>query len=243
MTPRRPHRACLLRRALGAVACIGAACGPAHAQWLGNDYAAFGVPQVNYAANSYLNFTVLNNANRDAAASRSAAQAVSTLAPRTAERSAVAAELAALYPGGSRDQLTQVFNESLASFEQVASRLGLPRDDVAAALAAFIVGNYIAMHGEALPPDAEFIALTRRLRASLAASPAFAQAAPRQKRQAYEQLAMMGMFMTTARLALMQTPNPQAETHFRNHAKANLEQLLKRPAGSLEIKGGRMTVR
>ncbi|MGQ3053791.1 MAG: DUF6683 family protein [Roseateles sp.] len=231
-----------LRTALARALCALAFCGAAQAQWLGADYATFGVPQVNYAANSYLNLSVLNNANRDAAAARSASE-VSTLAPRTAERSSVAAELAAFYPGASRGQLTQVFTESLTSFEQVTQRLGLPRDDVAAALAAFIVGNYIALHGQALPADGEFVALTGRLRAALAASPGFAQAAPRQKRQAYEQLAMMGMFMTTARLALAKTPNPQAETHFRNHAKANLEQLLKRPAESLEIKGGRMTVR
>lgn len=228
---------------LCALALCGAAALPAQAQWLGADYAAFGVPQVNYAANSYLNFSVLNNANRDAAAARSAQAAASTLAPRTAERSSVAADLAAKYPGASRGQLTQIFNESLSGFDQVAQRLGLPRDDVAAALAAFIVGNYIALHGQALPADGEFVELTGRLRASLAASPAFAQAAPRQKREAYEQLAMVGMFMTTARLALMKTPNPQAETHFRNHAKANLEQLLGRPADRLEIQGGRMTVR
>lgn len=229
-------------RAAGVLALCVVASLPARAQWLGADYAAFGVPQVNYAANSYLNFSVLNNAGHDAAVARQAST-VSTLAPRMAERSGVAAELAALYPGASRSQLTQVFTESLAGFEQVAGRLGLPRDDVAVALAAFLIGNYIALHGQALPADDEFIALTDRLRASLAASPAFAQAGARQKRQAYEQLAMMGMFMTTARLALMKTPNAQAEMHFRNHAKANLEQLLKHPADRLEIKGGRMMVR
>lgn len=208
-----------------------------YAQWLGADYATYGVPQVNYAANSFLNFSVLNNANSEAAAAK-----ISTLAPPTGS-STVAADLAALYTAADRAQLTKVFTESLTNFEKVINRLELPRDDVAAALAAFLVGNYIAMHNEALPPDEQFIALTKQLRASLASSPNFAQSSPSQKRQAYEQLAMMGMFMTTAHMALVQTPNPKAETHFRNHAKANLEQLIKRPADQLQIKNGQISFR
>ncbi|GGY84346.1 hypothetical protein GCM10011613_31590 [Cellvibrio zantedeschiae] len=208
----------------------------AHAQWLGADYATYGVPQVNYAANSFLNFSVLNNASGEAASSE-----VSTLAPRVG-RSTTAADLAARYPGGAQAQLTQIFTESLTNFEQVAARLGLPKDDVAAALAAFLVGNYIAMKDTALPADEDFIALTKQLRASLASSHKFAKASPSQKRQAYEQLAMMGMFMTTAQMALTKTPNPQAQTHFQNHAKANLEQLLKRSADTLEIKGGQLNL-
>jgi hypothetical protein len=220
-----------------AVALMYIASMPTYAQWLGADYATYGVPQVNYAANSFLNFSVLNNASEEAAATK-----VATLAPRTG-RSTVAADLAARYPGANNTQLTRIFTDSLTNFEQVAARLGLPPDDVAAALAAFLVGNYVAMHGTPLPADEDFVALTGQLRNSLAHSPAFAQASAAQKRQAYEQLAMMGMFMTTARMALAQTPNPKAEAHFRNHAKANLEQLLQQPADRLQISGGQISLR
>ncbi|MFO1389296.1 DUF6683 family protein [Cellvibrio sp.] len=224
-----------LLKVSASVALLSTASISSHAQWLGQDYATYGVPQVNYAANSFLNFSVLNNASEEAAAE------TSTIAPRTG-KSTVAADLAARYTGADRAQLTKVFTDSLANFEQVTNRLGLPNDDVASALAAFLVGNYIAMHGTSLPPDEEFVALTAHLRTALASSPQFVESTPAQKRQAYEQLAMMGMFMTTARLALAQTPNPKAETHFRNHAKANLEQLLNRPADTLEIKGGQVSL-
>ena len=208
----------------------------AQAQWLGQDYAIYGAPQVNYAANSFLNFSVLNNASEEDAATEAL-----TLAPRTGN-STVAADLAARYPGAKPAQLTKIFNESLNNFDQVVSRLGLPQDDVAAALAAFLVGNYIAMRGTTLPPDEEFVELTGHLRNALASSPAFIQSSPEKKRQAYEQLGMMGMFMSTARIALTKTPNPQAEAHFRNHAKANLEQLLNRPVDTLEIKNGQISL-
>ncbi len=211
---------------------------PAHAQWLGQDYATYGAPLSSFGASNFLNLSVLNNP-KSGAASQSAA---TTLAPKVGP-STTAADLAAKYPSAQRAQLTKVFEESLAGFEKVSDHLRQPRDDVAVALAAFVVGNWCALQGQELPSDEDFVALTQRLRASLAASPAFTQANPAQKRLAYEQLAMLGMFMNTARMSLKQSPNPQAEANFREHAKANLEQVLKVPADKLDIRGGQIAVR
>jgi len=226
-----------IRLAFAALACCAAFVPTAHAQWLGQDYATYGAPLSSFGATNFLNLSVLNDAKSGATQDR-----MSTLAPAVG-RSTTAAELAARYPAAQRAQLTKVFEDSLSGFEKVSDHLRQPRDDMAVALAAFLVGNYCALHGQDLPSDEDFVALVHRLHASLVASPAFKQATPAHKRQAYEQLAMVGMFMNTARMALQQTPNPQAEGHFRDSAKANLEQLLKVPADRIEIRGGQIALR
>jgi len=212
---------------------------PARAQWLGADYATFGAPQVNYAASSFLNFTYLNEATP-----RRAGAAASTVVTSSGDGAASAAALAKGYPAEHRARMAGIFKESLAAFRKLEVQLNVPRNDLAVAMAAFICGHYMALHDQPLPPDAQFIALANQLRGGLVRSSALAGASKAVRQEAYEQFAMMGMFMATAQLALVQQrPGPQAEANFRQHARANLGAVLKVPAERLELTAGGLRLR
>jgi hypothetical protein len=101
-------------------------------------------------------------------------------------------------------------------------------------VAAFIAGNYIAYRNLDFP-DKDFPPLVEQIRSALTANPAVSHASASDKRQAYEQLAMVGMFMAVSREALKRKPDPKVEANFRETARANLEQLLKTDPDRLQI--------
>jgi len=160
-------------------------------------------------------------------------QAALTRAPGATADPRNAQALAAGYPANKRAEMARVFRQSFDAYRKLEAQLRLPRDDVAAAVAAFIAGNYMALRNLPLPPDADFLALVAQLRVTLGASPAFISSSARLKRQAFEQFAMQGMFMAASQLALMRKPDPAADRFFRDHARANLEQVLKIQADKL----------
>ena len=133
-----------------------------------------------------------------------------------------ATELAQRFPAPHRAAMTKAFEESFAFWQKLETQLGLTPNDVGAATAAFIAGNYAAFMQQQVP-DADFKALVAQMQGLLARNAAFAQAAPALKRQMYEQLAMVGTFMAVYREQLRQKPSPGEEVNFRNAAKANLE--------------------
>lgn len=129
---------------VGALALLGFAALPAHAQWLGADYANYGAP-----LNSFMQSSVLNNSSmiqaatpapRDnqghrssgsaTAGATSAAPAVSEVltlradAPPAVQRNA--ADLAAHFPPGHRAVMTKAFADSLDVWHQLETKLGLP---------------------------------------------------------------------------------------------------------------------
>jgi len=133
-----------------------------------------------------------------------------------------ATELAQRFPPAHRAAMTKAFEESFAFWQKLQTQLGLPPDDVGAATAAFIAGNYAAFMQQQVPDD-HFKALVAQMQATLARNAAFVQSSPAAKRAMYEQLAMVGTFMAVYREQLKQKPNAAEEVNFRNAAKANLE--------------------
>jgi len=133
-----------------------------------------------------------------------------------------ATELAQRFPAQHRAAMTKAFEESFAFWQKLETQLGLAPNDVGAATAAFIAGNYAAFMQQQVPDD-NFKALVAQMQGTLARNPGISQASPAMKRQMYEQLAMVGTFMAVYREQLKQKPNPAEEVNFRNAAKANLE--------------------
>jgi len=157
-----------------------------------------------------------------------------TLATEPPQVQAHARELAAQVPPAQREALAQAYSQAFEGYRQLERKLGLPENDVANALAAFIAGNYMALH-QVEVPDASFVRLAAQLRETLARNPGFSAMSSAAKRKLYEQSAMQGMFMAVARLAFLKQPQPAAEQNYRAAARASLEVALKLPAEQIRI--------
>ncbi len=158
---------------------------PLHAQWLGTDYPFTTAPQINYSANSFLNFSVLNQAvTPDAKGGKGAHPATRAAAGQGPTVAQTASQLAANFPQAAQAQMQAAYTAALAHFEQVMQRLGQPREDVASAMAAFLIGNQMVLRGQGLPPDAEFVSLCQQLRTQLKKNTGFQKARAAQRRQA-----------------------------------------------------------
>lgn len=226
MRLRRPGKAAL-------AGCLWAIAHAASAQWLGGDYATYGAPYSNYVASSFMNQTFMNQAAMKRAKS-AAGKANATLVPPGSQTSDTAKALAARFPPGQQPQIEQAFVQSFASYQRLEGQFFIPKNDLAGAVAAFLAGNYMAYHGSAFP-DQHFSPLVAQVRGILAASAPLASASPADKRRAYEQMAMVGVFMATGRDWFKRHPDAKTEAHFRETARANLQQLLQVDPDRLEI--------
>ena len=145
-----------------------------------------------------------------------------------------ATELAQRFPAQHRAAMTKAYEESFTFWQKLETQLGLAPNDVAAAVAAFIAGNYAAFMQQHVA-DADFKSLVLQMQGLLASNPAFMQSAPAAKRAMFEQLAMVGTFMVVYREHLNRQPSPGEEVNFRNAAKANLEAALGLAVERLQI--------
>jgi hypothetical protein len=170
----------------------------------------------------------------NAAGKRAAPRAVSTVASGSPQTASNARQLAMAVPPERREQMARVYVESFDTWRRLERKLGLPPDDVAGAIAAFIAGNYMAYRNVEVP-DETYHRLVEQMRGALTGSRAFATASASDKRRLYEQMAMVGTFMALARMSFQRQPNPQAEQNFRDSAAANLEAALKVPADQVRI--------
>ena len=149
----------------------------------------------------------------------------STLAPAAGEASGPRALAAAAAPDRRAD-LEARLARVLSAWQQISSALHLPPDDVAGPVAACIAGSYMVVHDVDLP-DADFVALVGQMRAVLQDNPRFTQALPVQRREMYEELAIIGTLLATGREAVRRgQASPQAGEALRRNARTNLDRLL-----------------
>lgn len=213
---------------------------PVMSQWLGGDYAATGAQYSSFAASSFVNQSIINGSMlKDAEATRRSWKgrppiAANTTAPNSVRPGATSHELAARYPAAQRIQIERAFNEAFIGYQKLEAQFGIPRHDVAGAVAAFIAGNYMAYRNVDFP-DKHFPLLVDQVRTVLASNPVFTRASAADKLQLYEQMAIVGTFMAVTYEAFKRNPNPEAERNFRQTAQANLEQFLKSDADRLQI--------
>jgi hypothetical protein len=163
-----------------------------------------------------------------------AVKRAATTAPPPASTSTPRA-LAARYPADQRARIERAFSESLRSYQQIEARFGIPGNDVAGALAAFVAGSYMAYRDVDFP-DQYFPVLVAQMRNVLSNNPAFQHASAAEKRDVYEQTAIIGTFMAATRETLKrQPPDATVARNFRASARANLEQFLKTDADRVTV--------
>jgi hypothetical protein len=151
------------------------------------------------------------------------------------------ARMAAHFPQAQRAEVERVYTELLDKYPQLMKQLGVPANDAAAAVAMFVAGSYIAYRGVDFP-DEHFKPLYQQMRQIIGAEPAFARATDAERRELYEQMAILGMHMTVTVFALQQQPNPQIAANTKRAAKDYLQQFMKVDADRLRITGQGLVV-
>ena len=124
--------------------------------------------------------------------------------------------------------------QMLAQYRQIESRFGLPEQDAAGAVAAFIAGNYMAYRDVGFP-DGNFPALVAQMRVVVETNTGFANGSEADKRILYEQLAVAGMQMALQREQLKRQPDVALRAQLIQTAKAQLEGFLKMDVTRLRI--------
>jgi len=206
--------------ALAQLALLGFAASSAHAQWLGADYAAYGAP-----LNSFMHSSVVNTSLMIQAADPAARSAPGTVTLRADAAPAVqrnAADLAQHFPPQHRATMTKAFADRMDVWHQLEDKLGLPRNDVGGALAAFLVGNYMVMTNREVS-DEEFGVVVEQLRRQPSLRTSLGAQTPSALRNLYEQSAMTGTFMALAYKSQQTNPQPVAQqANLRDAARENL---------------------
>jgi hypothetical protein len=221
------------------VACIVAAKSPARAEPL------IFVPS-DALANDTLTSILANEVLEDAAAGsgkprRGARKATSATVATTATTvitlgtPRMAAKLAEHCPPGQRSEVRRTYGSLLEKYRnEMEPKLGIPRNDLAGAVAAFLAGNYMAYNNTDFP-DRHFAPLMTQMRQTIGSNPDFAKASNADKQDMYEQMAILGMFMAGTQLALRQKPDAQVAANLKQAAKGYLEQFLKTDADRVQI--------
>ncbi len=125
-----------------------------------------------------------------------------------------------------RVRIIKAFEFSLSTYVKLEQALKIPKNDVAGALAAYLVGNYAANYNANIS-NATFITVVNQMRALLMDIPKFKSAAALVKRDIYEQWAIGGMFMYLANQELKKQPSNKAlALKVRTLAKANIQKFL-----------------
>ena len=145
-----------------------------------------------------------------------------------------AAKLTQGYPAARRPEALRVFNELLESYRSIEGQFGIPRNDVAGAVAAFLAGSYMAFRNVDFP-DEHFPPLVEQMRRIIASRPDFAAASATEKREMYEQMAILGMFMATTQMGLKTQPDPALQAKLRQSAREYLETFLRVDAERVQI--------
>lgn len=151
------------------------------------------------------------------------------------------ARMAQTYPAADRATAERVFDNMLTGYGQVARQLGVPQNDVAGAVAAFIAGSWMAYHDRDVS-DADFPVLVAQMRGVLRSTPEFVNAPATNRQDLHEQLAILGTTMALTRAQLQRQLNPALSAHMRAAARSYLTGFLKTDPDRLVIDGKGLTI-
>lgn len=143
-------------------------------------------------------------------------------------------KLSRTYPPPLRAEARRAFEALLVGYKRIEDQFGIPRNDMAGAVAAFIAGSYMA-YNNADFPDAKFRPLVTQMRQIIGESAEFAAASVAEKQETYDQLATLGMFMATTQMALKQTPNVDVQARLRTASAEYLKNFLNVDASRVRI--------
>lgn len=152
------------------------------------------------------------------------------------------ARMAQQYPAPDRAKAQRVFDSMLTGYGQVARQLGVPANDVAGAVAAFIAGSWMAYHDRDVA-DADFPVLVAQMRDVLRSTPDFVNAPIAEKQDLHEQLAILGTTMALTRAQLQRQPDAAMSTHMKKAAESYLSGFLKVAPDRLVIDGKGLSIK
>lgn len=207
----------------------------AAAQMLSPQYGTMGAPMSNFLSTSYLTQRLVND-GAFKSPTRSGNQVVVSLSAPAMAAPLMPARLASHYPVAQRAQAEQLFSELLARYPQIEQRFSIPRNDLGGAVAAFLAGAYMAYRGEDVS-DADFAVLARQIRQAMAGQKALAAASAEEKRAMYEQMAILGMFLSTTHLGLKAGEDEEKRAQLREAGRQYLEGFLKTDPARVHING------
>lgn len=148
--------------------------------------------------------------------------------------SAVPRKMASEAPPAARAEVEKVFSQLLSEYPKFERQSGFPANDLGGAVASFVAGSWMAYRDRDLP-DAHFAALATQVRGMISNNSQLASASPQERREVYEQMAILGLYMALTREGLKRSPNPLTSTNLRNAAKRYLEDFLKTDADRIQI--------
>jgi hypothetical protein len=210
-------------------AALGAAVPAAHAIDPMIVQPMYGVIGANNALNSFGKHWQRQHAH--ATAPRSAA--VNTVIAYR-EPALAPATLAAAYPVAQRAQAERSLGEVLQQYHALEDRLGIPRYDLAGAVAAFVAGNYMVMR-DVTVPDEDFKVLVKQLRQTVASAPEFQRASAADRQLMYEELAIVGLSMAVTHQAMQPTMDAATREKAQSAARGYLQRFLGADAERLRI--------
>lgn len=220
---------------IGFVWLTSVVCGSAaHAYGAGMDIGNLGGLDFSSTMNRIQWKNIERSAERRAAAGKVLASTTRFAPVVAGGQSAQARVLAAHYPPSHRAEAEQTFNTLLQGYGKIEQQFGVPRHDLAGAVAAFFAGSVMA-YNNADFPDQYFKPLVAQMRGMLASNPGFAQASDAERQQMYEQMAIVGMFMATTQMALKQRPDPEMAAKLRAVGQGYLEKFLQTDAARVRI--------
>ncbi|MGE4322275.1 MAG: DUF6683 family protein [Sphingobium sp.] len=171
-------------------------------------------------------------------------QSATTPAPTTIRLAArrMPARMAQAYPAADRAKAERAFDRMLTGYDQVSRQLGVPRNDVAGAVAAFIAGSWMAYHDRDVA-DADFPALVAQMRDILRSTPDFVNASAANKQDLHEQLAILGTTMALTRAQLQRQPDAALSARMQDAARSYLTGFLKIAPERLAIDSKGLSIR
>ncbi len=163
----------------------------------------------------------------------------STLAPAPPPGSrdkatATITKMVRAYPASVRPQAKKTFAQIYTKYRQVEKSNGIPKYDLAGAVAIFIGANYQGFRNVSVT-NSDLKTLIGQVRGALQNSPEFAKVKPAKKREAYQQFAILGLFAFYVQEYFQQQPNPDLQLNFSDACRRSLEQFFNVNADNIEI--------
>jgi Family of unknown function (DUF6683) len=150
--------------------------------------------------------------------------------------------LATAYPADQRRNAKQTFEQLLVGYARIERQFGIAHYDVAGAAAAFIAGAYMGYRDTAVP-DQHFSMLVQQMQQIIGSDRGFRNADVEAKQEMYERLAILGMLMANAHLALRRHPDAGMGASMRRTAGEYLKAFLKTDADLVQITAQGLVIR
>ncbi len=155
----------------------------------------------------------------------------------TSGRSDAARKLAAGYPAAQRATMERTFDSLLQVFSKVESAVGIPAGDVAGALAAFAIASFEA-YRDVEVDQKHYKPVIDQVRRVLQSHAGFARAGAAEKRELYEHMAILAMFVATKRDAVKKSGDATALRTLREEARRYISQGLNVDPDRLQVGSG-----